>query len=114
MDVIGGEQTRSNVPSSAEPLRRLFLKHYSILVRLHAIGTLSTRLGPDQWRLEARQHAPRIASFLSPQPTRRAWSFWEHSADASVMDLVRWTQDFMYGPPFVEDSEGLLVLQTPE
>ena len=30
--VIGGEQTRSNVPSSAEPLRKLFLKHYSILV----------------------------------------------------------------------------------
>lgn len=74
------------------------IKHYAILVRLHAIGTPSTRPGPDRWLLEARHHAPLIASFLSPQATRKAWSFWNHNEDCSMMDL-KWTQDYMYGSP---------------
>ena len=68
------------------------------IVRLHAIGTPSTRPGPDRWLLEARHHAPLIASFLSPQATRKAWSFWDHNEDCSMMDL-KWTQDYMYGSP---------------
>ena len=39
-----------------------------------------------------------IASFLSPQATRKAWSFWDHNEDTSMTDL-KWTQDYMYGPP---------------
>ena len=95
---IGSAQTRAVVPTNAIPLRKLFLKHYAILVRLHAIGTPSTRPGPDRWLLEARHHAPLIASFLSPQATRKAWSFWDHNEDTSMTDL-KWTQDYMYGPP---------------
>ena len=64
----------------------------------YAIGTPSTRPGPDRWLLEARHHAPLIASFLSPQATRKAWSFWDHNEDTSMTDL-KWTQDYMYGPP---------------
>ena len=95
---IGSAQTRAVVPTNAIPLRKLFLKHYAILVRLHAIGTPSTRLGPDKWLLEARHHAPLIASFLSPQATRKAWSYWNHNVDCSMRDLL-WKQDDMYGPP---------------
>ena len=74
--------------NEADIIRRLF----------HAIGTPSTRPGPDRWLLEARHHAPLIASFLSPQATRKAWSFWDHNEDTSMTDL-KWTQDYMYGPP---------------
>ena len=95
---LGSAQTRAVVPTNAKPLRKLFLKHYAILVRLHAIGTPSTRLGPDKWLLEARHHAPLIASFLSPQATRKAWSYWNHNVDCSMRDLL-WKQDDMYGPP---------------
>ena len=68
-------------PSNAKPLQRLFLKHYTILVRLHVIGTPSTRRGPDQWLLEARHHAPLIASFLSPAPSRSALAFWAREGE---------------------------------
>ena len=64
-------------PSNAKPLQKLFLKHYTILVRLHAIGTPSSRRAPDRWRLAARDVAPVIASFLSPAPPRAALAFWE-------------------------------------
>ena len=65
------------LPSNAQPLRRLFQKHYSILVRLHVIGTPTTRPGPERWRLAAaRDIAPKIASFLVPEPPREAAAFW--------------------------------------
>ena len=69
---------------------KLFLKHYTILVRLHAIGTPSTRQGPDRWLLEARTHAPRIASFLSPAPTRLALAAFPGEPDRrwSCKDLL--------------------------
>ena len=78
------------VPSNAKPLQKLFLKHYTILVRLHAIGTPSTRQGPDRWLLEARTHAPRIASFLSPAPTRLALAAFPAEPDRrwSCRDLL--------------------------
>ena len=65
------------LPSNAQPLRRLFHKHYSILVRLHCIGTPTTRPGPECWRLEAASViAPQIASFLVPTPPREAVAYW--------------------------------------
>ena len=70
-------QPGGTVPSNAKPLQKLFLKHYTILVRLHAIGTPSSRRAPDRWRLAARDVAPVIASFLSPAPPRAALAFWE-------------------------------------
>ena len=79
------------VPSNAKPLQKLFLKHYTILVRLHAIGTPSTRQGPDRWLLEARTHAPRIASFLSPAPTRLALAAFPGEPDR------RWSCKDIYG-----------------
>jgi len=82
--------TERLVPSNAKPLQKLFLKHYTILVRLHAIGTPSTRQGPDRWLLEARTHAPRIASFLSPAPTRLALAAFPGEPDRrwSCKDLL--------------------------
>ena len=72
-----GDYKRLVVPSNAQPLRRLFHKHYSILVRLHVIGTPTTRPGPERWRLAAaRDIAPKIASFLVPEPPREAAAFW--------------------------------------
>jgi hypothetical protein len=71
------------VPSNAKPLQKLFLKHYTILVRLHAIGTPSTRRAPDRWRLAARDVAPLIASFLSPAPPRAALAFWAREGEES-------------------------------
>ena len=72
-----GDYRRLVVPSNAQPLRRLFHKHYSILVRLHVIGTPTTRPGPERWRLAAaRDIAPKIASFLVPEPPREAAAFW--------------------------------------
>ena len=69
---------------------RLLFKHYTILVRLHAIGTHSTRQGPDRWLLEARTHARRIASFLSPAPTRLALASFPAEPDRrwSCRDLL--------------------------
>ena len=65
------------LPSNAQPMRRLFHKHYSILVRLHCIGTPTTRPGPECWRLEAANViAPQIASFLVPTPPREAVAYW--------------------------------------
>ena len=72
-NAVGG----GTVPSNAKPLQKLFLKYYTILVRLHAIGTPSSRRAPDRWRLAARDVAPVIASFLSPAPPRAALAFWE-------------------------------------
>ena len=74
------------------------LRRHGAALGGYAIGTPSTRLGSDRWLLEARHHAPLIASFLSPQATRKAWSFWDHNEDTSMTDL-KWTQDYMYGPP---------------
>ena len=72
-----GDYKRLVVPSNAQPLRRLFHKHYSILVRLHCIGTPTTRPGPECWRLEAASViAPQIASFLVPTPPREAVAYW--------------------------------------
>ena len=80
---------RSTVSSNAKPLQKLFLKHYTILVRLYAIGTPSTRLDDNRWLLEARRHAPLIASFLSPAPTRLALEFWAEHGEASVYPAPR-------------------------
>ena len=76
-------QPGGTVPSNAKPLQKLFLKHYTILVRLHAIGTPSTRRAPDRWRLAARDVAPLIASFLSPAPPRAALAFWAREGEES-------------------------------
>ena len=77
------------LPSNAQLLRRLFHKHYSILVRLHCIGTPTTRPGPECWRLEAASViAPQIASFLVPTPPREAVAYWtneRHSTDDRIM-----------------------------
>ena len=84
-----GDYRRLVVPSNAQPLRRLFHKHYSILVRLHVIGTPTTRPGPERWRLAAaRDIAPKIASFLVPEPPREAVAFtgrttWPHGSTFS-------------------------------
>ena len=78
-NAVGG----GTVLSNAKPLQKLFLKYYTILVRLHAIGTPSTRRAPDRWRLAARDVAPLIASFLSPAPPRAALAFWAREGEES-------------------------------
>ena len=81
------------LPSNAQPLRRLFQKHYSILVRLHCIGTLTTRPGPERWRLEAASViAPQIASFLVPTPPREAVAYWTNERK-STDDLFFTSED---------------------
>ena len=110
------------LPSNAQPLRRLFHKHYSILVRLHCIGTPTTRPGPECWRLEAANViAPQIASFLVPTPPREAVAYWtneRHSTDdlffqseddvPCVWDFKAQCQmDFVYYLHGVEGKEEL-------
>ena len=81
------------LPSNAQPLRRLFHKHYSILVRLHCIGTPTTRPGPECWRLEAANViAPQIASFLVPTPPREAVAYWTNERK-STDDLFFQSED---------------------
>ena len=81
------------LPSNAQPLRRLFHKHYSILVRLHCIGTPTTRPGPECWRLEAANViAPQIASFLVPTPPREAVAYWTKEWH-STEDLIYGSED---------------------
>ena len=81
------------LPSNAQPLRRLFHKHYSILVRLHCIGTPTTRPGPECWRLEAASViAPQIASFLVPTPPREAVAYWTKEWH-STEDLIYGSED---------------------
>ena len=81
------------LPSNAQPLRRLFHKHYSILVRLHCIGTPTTRPGPECWRLEAANViAPQIASFLVPTPPREAVAYWTNERK-STDDLFFESED---------------------
>ena len=81
------------LPSNAQPLRRLFHKHYSILVRLHCIGTPTTRPGPECWRLEAANViAPQIASFLVPTPPREAVAYWTNERK-SADDLFFQSED---------------------
>ena len=81
------------LPSNAQPLRRLFQKHYSILVRLHCIGTPTTRPGPERWRLEAASViAPQIASFLVPTPPREAVAYWTKEWH-STEDLIYGSED---------------------
>ena len=81
------------LPSNAQPLRRLFHKHYSILVRLHCIGTPTTRPGPECWRLEAASViAPQIASFLVPTPPREAVAYWTNERH-STEDLIYGSED---------------------
>ena len=81
------------LPSNAQPLRRLFRKHYSILVRLHCIGTPTTRPGPECWRLEAANViAPQIASFLVPTPPREAVAYWTNERK-STDDLLFESED---------------------
>ena len=83
-----GDYRRLVVPSNAQPLRRRFHKHYSILVRLHVIGTPTTRPGPERWRLAAaRDIAPKIASFLVPEPPRKAAAFWAANDRLADRDL---------------------------
>ena len=82
-----------HLPSNAQPLRRLFHKHYSILVRLHCIGTPTTRPGPECWRLEAASViAPQIASFLVPTPPREAVAYWTKEWH-STEDLIYGSED---------------------
>ena len=81
------------LPSNAQPLRRLFHKHYSTLVRLHCIGTPTTRPGPECWRLEAANViAPQIASFLVPTPPREAVAYWTKEWH-STEDLIYESED---------------------
>ena len=81
------------LPSNAQPLRCLFRKHYSILVRLHCIGTPTTRPGPECWRLEAANViAPQIASFLVPTPPREAVAYWTNERK-SADDLFFQSED---------------------
>ena len=88
-----GDYKRLVVPSNAQPLRRLFHKHYSILVRLHCIGTPTTRPGPECWRLEAASViAPQIASFLVPTPPREAVAYWTNERK-STDDLFFQSED---------------------
>ena len=76
------------VPSNARPLRRLVHKYYSILVRLHVIGTPTSRPGPDRRRLAASSVAPLVAAFLVPEPISGAAEFWAEGerASGSILD----------------------------
>ena len=91
--IEGSESMYQYLPSNAQPLRRLFHKHYSILVRLHCIGTPTTRPGPECWRLEAASViAPQIASFLVPTPPREAVAYWTNERK-STDDLFFQSED---------------------